>query len=211
MRTVLLIAALAAGASVPARAEDLGTLEAKWPGGDVEELRVHFPVGELIFEASDTPEIHAQLSVRCRRGGNRCVERSRKLRLVTHVDGKTRYLELDGMPKFGSHGLEARLTIAVPRALAVDAEMGVGDLHAEGIVGDLRVELGVGEVTVLARQAGVKSVNLTVGIGDATLSHGGSSQSVSGLLGRKVRWSDGAGAARVSVELGVGDIAVRLD
>jgi hypothetical protein len=211
MRTLLLIAALLAGASVPARAGDLGTLEAKWPAQDIEELRVHFPVGELIFEAGETPEVRAELSVRCRHGGNSCVERSKRLRLVTHVAGKTRYLDLEGMPKFGSHGLEATLHILVPKTLAVDAEMGVGDLRVEGITGDLRLELGVGEVTVLAKQAGVKSVNLTVGIGDATLSHGGSSQAVSGLLGRKVRWSDGAGAARVSVELGVGDIAVRLD
>jgi len=211
MRTLLLLAALQVGASVPARAQDLGTIEGKWSAQGVEDLRVHFPVGELIFEASDTSEIRADLSVRCRHGGGGCIERSRKLRLVTHVAGKTRYLELDGMPKFGSHGLEVTLTIAVPKALAVDAEMGVGDFRAEGIAGDLRVELGVGEVTVLAKQAGVKSVNLTVGIGDATLSHGGSSQVVSGLLGRKVRWSDGLGAAHVSVELGVGDIAVRLD
>ena len=211
MRAVLLIAALLAGLPVPARAQNLGTLEGQWPAQDIEELRVHFPVGELIFEAGVASEIRAELGVRCRHGGSSCVERSKKLRLVTHVAGRTRYLDLDGMPKFGSHGLEVTLRIAVPKTLAVDAEMGVGDFRADGIAGDLRVELGVGDVTVLAREAGVKSVNLTVGIGDATLSHGGSSQAVSGLLGRKVRWSDGVGAARVSVELGVGDIAVRLD
>jgi hypothetical protein len=211
MRNLLLVAALLAGVSASARAQDLGTLQGKWTAQDIEEVRVHFPVGELVFEPSDAPEIRAELGVICRHGGQSCVERSKRLRLVTHVAGKTRHIELEGMPKFGSHGLEVTLTIAVPKTVAVDAEMGVGNLRAEGIVGDMRLELGVGDVTVLAKQSDVKSVNLTVGIGDATLRHGGSAQEVSGLLGRKVRWSEGAGGARVSVELGVGDIAVRLD
>ena len=211
MRTLVLIAALLAGASASARAQDLGTLEGKWPVGDIDEIRVHFPVGELVFEATDESEIRAELGVHCRHGGRSCVERSKHLRLITQVSGRTRQIRLEGLPKFGSHGLEVTLRISVPKAVAVDAEMGVGNLRADGIARDLRVELGVGDVSVLAKEGDVKSVNLTVGIGDATLRHGSHAQAVSGLLGRKVRWSEGAGGSRVSVELGVGDIDVRLD
>jgi hypothetical protein len=75
----------------------------------------------------------------------------------------------------------------------------------------VRVELGVGDVNVLMRESDVNSVHLTVGVGDATLRHPGHAQAVSGLLGRKVRWSDGTGPAHVNVDLGVGDIDVRLD
>ena len=211
MKNLFLIAALVAGVAAPARAEELGSLEGRWPVQGIEEIRVQFPVGELTLEATDEPELYAELSVRCRRGGRGCVERSRRLKLVTLVSGRTRRITLEGMPKFGSHGLEVRLRIAVPKSLAVNAEMGVGDCRVEGLVRDLRVELGVGDVSVLVRESDVRSVHLTVGIGDATLHHGSSSQAVSGLLGRKVRWSDGAGAANVSVELGVGDIDVRLN
>ena len=211
MRTLALIAALLAGVYAPARAADLGTLVGKWPVRDIEEIRVQFPVGELVFVATDEPEIRAELGVRCRHGGGSCVERSKHLRLITQVAGRTRQIRLEGLPKFGSHGLEVTLRVAVPKALAVDAEMGVGTLRTEGIVRDLRVELGVGDVTVLAKEGDVKSVNLTVGIGDATLRHGSHAQAVSGLLGRKVHWSEGTGESRVSVELGVGDIDVRLD
>lgn len=211
MRTLFLIAALVAGGSVAARAGELGTLVGKWPVGNIDEIHVEFPVGELTLEATDETEIRAEMSVRCRHGGKSCVERSKHLRLVTQVAGRTRQIRLEGLPKFGSHGLEVTLRIAVPKALAVNAEMGVGDCRVEGLVRDLRVELGVGDVSVLAKESDVKSVHLTVGIGDATFHHGSQSQAVSGLLGRKVRWSDGAGAANVSVELGVGDIDVRLD
>ena len=211
MKTLFLIAALVAGASTAARAEELGTLVGRWPAGNAEEIRVEFPVGELAIEASDDTEIRAELSVRCRRGGKSCIERSKRLRLVTQVSGRTRQIRLDGLPKFGSHGLEVTLRIAVPKTLAVNAEMGVGDCRVEGLMRDVRVELGVGDVSVLAKESDVRSVHLTVGIGDASLHHGSQSQAVSGLLGRKVRWSEGSGAAHVSVELGVGDIDVRLD
>jgi hypothetical protein len=211
VKTLLLIAALVAGVSTAARADELGTLVGRWPVGSVEEISVEFPVGELALEASDDTEIRAELSVRCRHSYRSCVERSRRLKLVTQVAGRTRQIRLEGLPKFGSHGLEVRLTIAVPKTLGVNAEMGVGDCRVEGLVRDVRVELGVGDVTLLAKESDVKSVHLTVGIGDATLHHGSHAQAVSGLLGRKVRWSDGPGASHVSVELGVGDIDVRLD
>jgi hypothetical protein len=211
MRTLLLIAALLAVGFVPARAADLGTLEGKWPLQDLDELRVHFPIGELIIESSDASEIRAELSVRCPDGRASCVERSRDLRLVTNVLGRTRHIRLEGMPKFGTRGLEVTLRIAAPKTLGVDAEMGVGSLRVDGMARDLRLELGVGDVSVIMSERDVRSANLTVGIGDATLRHGTHAQVVSGLLGRKVRWNEGPGAARVSVELGIGDIDVRLD
>ncbi|HEY2955761.1 MAG TPA: hypothetical protein VGK89_10985 [Candidatus Eisenbacteria bacterium] len=211
MKSILLTAALVLGALPPARAQDLGTLEGRWPAKDTDEIRLEFPVGTLEIESSDEPDIHAQLSVRCKHGGRSCYERSKQLRLVTHFAGGTRFLKLDGLPKFGSHGLEVTLRVAVPRTLAVEAEMGVGDCRVEGITRDLHVELGVGNVNVALKESEVRSVRLTVGVGDAKLRHGSQSQMVSGLLGRKVRWSEGTGASRVSVELGVGDIDVRLD
>jgi len=115
------------------------------------------------------------------------------------------------MPKFGNHGLEPTLLIEVPKTVALDLEMGVGDCHVEGLVRDIRVELGVGDVTLGLLERDVRSVRLTVGIGDAALHHGGSAQVVSGFLGRKVRWDEGPGSSRVSVELGIGDIDVRLE
>jgi len=211
MKTLFLIAALVATVPAAARAQNLGTLEGRWPSGDIDGIHVHFPVGDLTFEATDDSEIRAQLSVRCRHGGRSCAERSRQLKLVTQVTGRTRQINLEGMPKFGSHGLEATLVIAVPKSLAVDAEMGVGDCRVDGLARDVRVELGVGDVSVLVKESDVKSVRLTVWIGDATLHHGGNAQAVSGLLGRKVHWTDGTGSSNVSVELGVGDIDVRLN
>jgi hypothetical protein len=213
MKQLALIVALLAGpaASAGAQTQDLGTLVGKWPGGDVDQIRVHFPAGELAFEPADGTEITAELAVRCQHAGKDCIERSRQLKLVTDVTGRTRQLRLEGMPKFNNHGLEVKLTIAVPKTIAVDADMGAGSFSAEGIARDLSVELGVGEVTVHARESDLQAVHLTVGIGDAALHRGNQSQAVSGILGRKVHWSDGTGPSHVNVELGVGDIDVRLN
>lgn len=208
---ILSVVAMLGAVCASTASDNLGTLEGRWPIRDTEEIRVEFPIGEMILESTDDPEIVAELEVRCRSGNRSCYERSKRLRLITTVAGRTRHLRLDGMSKLGNRGLEVTLRIGVPRSLAVGAEMGVGSLRVDGIVRDLKVELGVGEVIVLLHESDVRSVNLTVGIGDATLRHGTKAQTVSGLLGRKVRWNEGTGAAQVSVELGVGDIDVRLN
>ena len=211
MKTLVLLAAMLAGTILPAAAADLGTVEGRWPVKDLEEIHLEFPVVELILEATDDTDLRAQMSVECRRGRHSCIERSKRLKLVTYVAGRTRHLRLEGMPKFGSHGLEVTLYVMVPRAMAAGVEMGVGSCRIEGMTRDLRVELGVGDVNVMMSERDVNSVYLTVGVGDAKLRHPGHAQAVSGLLGRKVRWSSGTGPAQVNVDLGVGDIDVRLD
>jgi hypothetical protein len=211
MKTLALVALLAAGAALPARAENLGTLNASWPARDLQRVRVEFPVGDLEIVAGETSDVRAQLTVYCRGGGRHCRERSKHLKIVSHESGHARSIKLEGYPRFRNLGLQVKLRVEVPRDVAVALEMGVGDLSIDGVQGDLSAELGVGDVNVSLHERDVRAVNLEVGIGDATLDHGAHRQSVSGLFGRKVRWSDGVGRSRVNVELGIGDISMRLD
>jgi hypothetical protein len=211
MKTLAIIGAIVLGAVVPARAEDLGTLEGRWSVGNTDEVRVEVPVGSLEVVATDTREVRALLTVRCRRGGRRCVERSKRLELVSSLSGQTRRIKLEGMPKFDNHGLDITLRVEVPRSLGVSAEMGVGECHIEGITRDLAVDLGVGDVEVVSRERDLRSVRLTVGIGDASFSHGKRHEAISGFLGKRVHWDEGTGSSRMSVEVGVGDIEVTAD
>ncbi len=210
MKTLVLASVLALSAALPARAENLGTLEASWPAGGIQRVKVEFPVGDLDVIATDAPTVRALMTVRCRGGGRGCVQRSKRLRLVSNQRGGTRFVKVEGFPKFSNLGIQVSLRVEVPRSRAVDLEMGVGDLNVDGIEGDVSAELGVGDVEVSMRERDVNSVRLAVGIGDASLDRAAHRQQVSGFLGKKVHWSEGSGRSHVSVDLGIGDISMRL-
>lgn len=210
MRVLALVLPLVMAAAPAARAENLGTLQASWPAQNVDRLRLDFPVGELVVVAGDAPTIRALMTVRCQHGGRGCIERSKRLKITSQQSGRERSIKVDGFPKFNNGGLQVELRVEVPRSLATHVKMGVGEVVVEGVEGDLSVELGVGEVDVAVRESDVRSVNLAVGIGDATLDHPGHDHQTRGFLGKHVRWDDGAGRSRVNVEVGVGDASVRM-
>jgi len=99
----------------------------------------------------------------------------------------------------------------VPRALAVDIEMGVGELDIDGLEGDLDVELGVGEADIHASRALANHVSVDAGIGDAEIRGGGSSTRSRSFIGSHAVWTDGDGRSAVHLHVGVGDATVRLD
>lgn len=205
--TLLLLAGLA-----PAAMADtpLGSLEGSWPRGETTRLRVDFPVGELRIETVATETIRATLWARCERRTEACVERSRKLQLVTDVVGRTRRVELKGFPRLSNKGLQVELIVEVPRGMAVEVDMGVGELVVRGVDGDLEMNLGVGEVDVRLPRQDIGNVDLEVGVGELTLDADGRSRNGAGFLGHSLKWS-GSGRKRVAVECGVGEVSVRLE
>ena len=73
--------------------------------------------------------------------------------------------------------------------------------------------VGVGEVAVFAEQSSIGSLDLTVGVGSADISPRPRGQSSSGFLflGNEIFWDDGDGDAHYSIEVGVGEIEIRLE
>jgi hypothetical protein len=211
MKPLALMVLLTLGAASPAAATNLGSMEASWPAGSAHRVRVEFPTGQLVVVATDQPTIRAILTVRCEYGGRSCIERSRKIRMLSDQNGGTRLLKVEGIPKLNNHGLKVELRVEVPRALAVDLDAGAGDVTVDGVEGDVVIALGVGDVELSMHERDVHSMHLNVGIGDASVDRHGHREEVSGFLSKTVRWSDGPGHSRVSVELGIGDISVQLD
>lgn len=203
--------ALALAPALPARALELGTLTGAWSARGTEEVAVDFPVGHLAVVAGDDDSISVVLEVRCSHGGRRCIERSRRLRIVAEQVGERRRIRVEGYPKFGSRGLRLELRVAVPRRTALDLDVGVGSLDIRGVAGDVAVEMGVGEATIHVPEHDVRSVRATVGVGSADLKGRGLHVDGQSFISSRLHWSDGPGSARVSLHLGVGDANVRLD
>lgn len=101
-------------------------------------------------------------------------------------------------------------TVELPTVAETSVEFGVGEVDGEFGDTSLRVELGVGDIDLTLPASAVGDIDLSAGVGDARLRGAETehqdrtfvSQSVSGR---------GAGNHDLDVEVGVGDIDVRLD
>jgi hypothetical protein len=91
--------------------------------------------------------------------------------------------------------------------------MGVGSLDVEGMRGEVSLDLGVGQVEVTMPAASVGSVRLDAGVGETSLRlpEGRVDERRSLLIGGEIRWDEGKGGSDVWVDVGVGEVNVRLE
>jgi hypothetical protein len=212
MKYALTLAALGVLAAAPAHATVLATDPHIYPVTSHHRVRIEFPVGELKIHPSDGSRVRFDVRVRCRdRWDDRCEDWANQLVLDSDDDGGTLYLKLRKYPKWHTHGMTVIGELSVPRALALEVNMGVGTLDIQGLEGDLDVELGVGDADILAPRARANHVSVDTGIGDAEIHGGGSSTRSRGFIGSHAVWSDGDGRSQVRLHVGVGDATVRLE
>ncbi len=182
--------------------------------GAGQELRLDFPVGDLEIEGVAGDEFTIEVSGRCKRHSQRCDEQLEEIRIDIREGRNGLWVEVSPHSKWGwwdKLELEARARHPADRPLSVD--MGVGRLKVSGTESDLELDLGVGEVSVDLEVDYVRTVEVEAGIGDTELlvPDGWIDGERSFLIGSESHWRDGPGEARIDVEVGVGEAAVRLD
>lgn len=197
---------------VSARADvTVRTLNQDLVAGSVESVGFHGPVGELQVVGVDGGSVRAEVALRCDRDRDtRCREAAERVDLRVRRTGDRIELEVDDWPKLGGRGLSVRARLEVPRGLAVEIDMGVGEVSVEGMGSDVEVDVGVGEVSVEMAESAVGSVNLDSGVGEVTLRIGGRTIDGTGFVGGALSWKDGPGDGHVEVDTGVGEIRVTL-
>lgn len=212
-RLMLVLVALAVFAT-PALARDrvLESQTKSYPAKDLKSVRLEFSVGELNVEGSNSDAVRVTLRIHCKRYDDEwCDEQADEVELDAYARGDRLLLEIDGHSWWGDaddYWIEA--DVQIPSHLELEIDMGVGELEVEGMEGDLDVSLKVGEASVRMPESKVGRVYAKVSIGEASLNRRDGRQSVSGFLGRQLRWSNGAGRARVDVNVGVGELSLRL-
>lgn len=198
-------------APAAARAETtVRTLTQDLPAAGVHSVGFHGQVGEVrvIGTSGDTIEIEVELQ--CDEGDDRkCRNSAEKVDLEVRRSGDRLKIEVEDWPKIGGW-LSILARIEVPKHLAVEIDIGVGEVSVEGIEADIEVDTGVGEVTVEAPESAFRSVNLDTGVGEAELELGGRTVEGSGFVGGHLSWRDGPGEAHIEVDSGVGEIRVVL-
>jgi len=202
--------------AVPAHAgqpETLRTLTVNLAAGDATTVDLEVPVGEVRVDGTDGSQVAVTVEVQCSRPvKTRCEELAQKIELSSGNAHDRLSVKLRGWPKNKDNsGLSVDVEMAMPRRMALDAELGVGEFDAVGLVSDLELDLGVGEATIRAGQEHVHRVDLDVGVGDATLRVGDRTIEGKGFIGHELDWSAGRGAAALKVDCGVGEVNVRLE
>jgi hypothetical protein len=177
----------------------------------LERIELRLPVGSVRIEPSPDHRVRVDLEVRCPFDSESCEEQAQELSLRSSRSDGTLKVRVEGMESLRSLRLKIRGRIQVPAGKAIDVNLPVGELEIRGLTGDLDVDVGCGEVVIELREHDVRSVRMGVGIGEANFSVAGRHIEGEGWLGQKVRWSEGPGAARVAVTLGVGELGVRLN
>lgn len=195
-------------------AEDLDRqIKASWPAAEFDAVRFDISVAELEVTAGSSDKIEVEILAECRRNRRDCEDALEDLQLSDRTRGKVLTIDLEGYPKWGKGRIEIETVVKIPADFDFDLDMGVGEVNIAGLRGDLDLDLGVGELNIDTGASHLRSVNLDVGVGDAEIY--GSRERVEGrrsfLVGSEVYWSDGKGDKRIKVDVGVGEVTVRLE
>ncbi len=175
-----------------------------------DRIHVDLPVGKLRVEGVPGNTATFEVEVTCKRSSRRCEDYASDLDIRLDRRSTRVLLEVDDWPKWSTGGLDVRVLLRVPRNIALSADLGVGDIHTEGLESNLSLDLGVGDITITGNSASVRSVDVDSGIGKALLKVAGETFSERSFLGGETSWHEGRGEARIEVDLGVGAIEVDL-
>lgn len=100
-------------------------------------------------------------------------------------------------------------TIELPAIARTDIHMGVGSIKAGFAATQLQIELGVGEIDIDYPKAAAGYIELSVGVGEATLRGTEDVTTTKAFVSHAVN-GYGDGAQDIDIHLGVGDVDVRL-
>ncbi len=210
---LLAVATLSVLVPAVAGADPDRQIKASWPAAEFDTVRLDISVAELEVTAGSGDKIVIEILAECKRNRPECEKALEELELLDRTRGKVLRIELEGYPKWGKGRVEVEAFLTIPADLDFDLDMGVGEVNIEGLRGNLDLELGVGELTIDTNTGHLHSINLDVGVGDAEIY--GDARHVEGrrsfLVGSEVYWAEGKGDKRIKVDVGVGEVTVRLD
>ena len=212
LATLLLVLAAGGVAAAPAGAGERRTLHRDFEPGDHSDLRLEVPYGELTVTAADVDRVQVEIIARCSHGWDDCADRLERIDVESRSRGEELVLEVTGLRRMSNHGLELEVQATVPTKLGLAVRLGAGELRIEGVKTDLQVHVGAGDIDIRMPEENVRSVDLRAAVGDASLNlpDGRVEAERAHLVGGRLSWRRGPGDAEVEVQVGAGDIDVRL-
>ena len=171
---------------------------------DLEKVHLEISVGEVDIEIYDGEEIQLEIDIESDRGW------------FTFGRGHAEDVELDiegSGPRvyigITERNIEQHWRVKLPAKLALELDMGVGDIHIEDFANSLDLELGVGAVRVDVADVDYDAIHASVGVGDSTIR--GFSQGMDNERNfiSADSYYHGEGEFEMQIEVGVGDVEIR--
>ncbi len=193
-----------------AEPEDVRTIEHQVFAGEAEMVHVDLSFGSLTVEGVDGRDVEVAVTIQCsREDPEKCRRRAERIRLRPRMKKDTLVVKLKHTPRGRVQGLKAKMRLKVPRELALDVNVRGGGVWVGGMESHVEIDSLAGDVDLTHRQELIEAVKVDVGAGDADLWLKESRVKGHGFP-RTLRWY-GSGKAQVNIDVGTGDVAVRLE
>ena len=172
---------------------------------DFETLQLEMSVGEMDIEFYDGDVIELDIQLEADRSWLTLRRRNvDDIELDQRPSGSVLYLGID------RDNIEQTWRARIPARLALEIEVGVGDVGIEGLSNDLDLDVGVGAAKVEVATENYHTVAVSAGVGDAMIRgfQGGADNERHALVGANAYYT-GEGEYEIRIEVGVGDAQVR--
>ncbi|MCQ8879246.1 hypothetical protein NQT69_14640 [Pseudoalteromonas shioyasakiensis] len=204
MKKILLFTAFAAFLSAAATAKSEHEIKHSFTIDSQQSLDISFPVGSLEINTHEGNEI--KVSIELEEKSNGWFDNSDNLDELTLDSEQTANkltLTLD------NDDVQQTWLVSMPRSLAVNVDLGVGDIEINDFANSADIEVDVGAVRIDSQSDDYKYINLDSGVGDTRISGlKNTAKSSRKMVSSQSEYS-GNGTHTVKVEVGVGDIKLK--
>ena len=162
MGSLGLVLALLCCFTLPATAHEWDpsrTLKTEIPAGDLRSVDFNFGAGSVKIEGTAGSVVRLRVEARCDdESDSRCEKVLERLRIESRVESGRLDLELHGLSNGHIHDLDLDATLEIPRTLALDLDMGAGEIEIDGLESAIDIDLGAGEATIRVPERAVPSL-----------------------------------------------------
>ena len=169
----------------------------------LDSVRLEISVGELDIETYDGDEIQLDIDLEAQRSWltwrRRDVE---DVELEVRVTNSRVYLSID------ERNIAQHWRIKMPTKLALDIDVGVGEIRIEDFSNNLEMEVGVGSVRIEVAGTDYDSIHVEAGVGDAFIRGFSNRADNERNFISANAYYQGDGEYKIEIEVGVGDVEV---
>lgn len=201
MKKVFLLT-LIAGLSCISASAAAKQLSAQFPSAELTQLEIQNGVGEVKIEQSNDATISVEVKVK---------PAEKWLFKEADVDAAT----LESSVKNGRltvsvpmDDTEQEWRVKIPKGMALDLQLGVGEIDIQAEPADINAAIGVGSFEAEVGLSNYKDVEMSAGVGEVSVKTTGKVKEDRHLIGGDIHFK-GHGSAKISVDVGVGDAVIR--
>lgn len=198
----VLVLTLIAGLSCVSATASAKQLSAQFPSAELTRLEIENGVGEVKIEQSNDATISVEVKVK-----------PAKKWLFKEAD--TDSATLESSVKAGRlivsvpmDDTEQEWLVKIPKGMALDLQLGVGEIDIQAEPADINASIGVGSFAAEVLLSNYKDVKLSTGVGEVSVNTEAKVEEDRHLVGGDVHFR-GDGTTTISVDVGVGEAVVR--